>query len=136
MDSRDRLMQDLQVEYDQTMGRLIAANMDFPTRDPGAGGYVYYEPADDWFIVYFGPPTDAATIEINDVISARFDPETWKLLGFEVPSVAAFVKAYPSAAADLTALVELAMVGPGAFQSVPPERAAAFAGDLQSLISA
>jgi hypothetical protein len=125
-----------EAEYDAALERLIAANHDLGQRFEALGASVYYDPEDDWFIISIGEPAESMTLDIDAVLSVRLAPDSWKILGFEMPSLTTFVATHPVAGQDLLPLEEVAARAPGTYVVVPRADVPSVAKDLRELMLA
>ena len=69
------------------LAQIAAANHDLATRIQMLGVSVVYDDDIDILFCQFGPPTEALTETVNDWLAVRVDPETLKILGFELMSL-------------------------------------------------
>jgi hypothetical protein len=69
------------------LAQIAAANLDLATRIQMLGVSVVYDDDIDILFCQFGPPTEALTETVNDWLAVRVDPETLKVLGFELMSL-------------------------------------------------
>ncbi len=133
MDTPTALMKSYQAEYDAALARVRASNADIQERLRTAGLSVYYDPEDDTLIAAIGEQLPAATLDLDDVIMIRHDPETWKVFGFEMSPVKAYLRAHPQVNDWVQHLVRCGLQSPGTFVSVPPLTAAEIAEQASEL---
>jgi hypothetical protein len=126
----------LHYQYDGAVAHLRDANQDLVERVPLLGATIYYDPGDDWFILSIGEPSEAATIEVNDVLNLRYDPATWKIRALEIPRLRAFVADYPEAGKFVQALAELASATPGTHVWVPSGKLPEVGSRVRELVPA
>ena len=134
MDASTDVMKTIAAEYDAARRRVVAENGDLSERILAAGAVLYYDPEDDWFLLSIGEPGEAVTLEIDDVLSLRLDPATWKVVGVEIPDVSAFTAQRPDVAKDILTLVRLAAARPGAYVSVAALQMGQVAAELRELL--
>jgi len=132
----DDTLAKLQQQYEAAAARLRAESRELAERAQLLGVAVYYDPEDDWFILSIGQPSTAATIEVNDVLNLRYDPATWQIRAIEIPSVHAFMDAYPAEGEYIQTLMQLASVAPGTHVPVSPGKLGEVARGLPQLVSA
>jgi hypothetical protein len=103
-----RVRSQVQAQYDGLTERLQTL-----------GGTVYYDPEDAWFLLSIGGPSNSVALEMADEWSWRVDPQTWQILGLEIPDVEAFERAYPPIADSIQYLVQFAASQPRTHVPVP-----------------
>ena len=130
------LAERLAAEYDEALRRVRAENADLAERLIRLGASVYCDPEEDEFILMVGMPGPAATLEVDDVFNLRIDPETWKILGFDVPDVKACALVHPSFVASIRRLIQLALRAPGTYARVEGNQVAEIASSLRQLVAA
>src|SRR5881396_69935 len=104
----DAQVQAMLAEHQAVCRRVQAANVDLVERLQTLDGTAYYDPAEDWFLLSIGEPARGVVLEMADEWHWRVDPDSWQILGLEIPNVAAFERAHPPVAARIRALVRLA----------------------------
>jgi hypothetical protein len=129
-------MSAFEAEYDAALERLVAANHDLGQRFEMLGASVYYDPEDDWFIIAIGEPAESVTLDVDEVMSVRLAPDSWKILGFEMPSLTSFMATHPVVGQDLLPLKEIAARAPGTYVVVPRTDVSGVAKDLHELMLA
>ena len=123
-------------DYDAAVEQVLAANPGVPGTLIGIEGTAYYDPDTGLCIFTFGPPAPCTILELDDTLWFRLDPETDRLLGLEIPSVAAFEEMHPDLAGRVQSLVECGLHAPRTFVPVSPRISDELATDLGVLLRA
>jgi hypothetical protein len=134
MHTPEALIESYQAEYDAALANVRASNADILERLSAQGANVYYDPEDDTLIATVGDQSAAVCLDFDDVLMIRHDPVTWKILGFEVPSVQAFLQAHPHATKWIRDLVQYGLQAPGTFVYLPPSAATGIAEQARELV--
>jgi hypothetical protein len=130
----DARTQALRAAHRAVRRRVYATNGDLGERLQTLGGIAYYDPSDDWFLLSLGQPARGVVLEMAEEWSWRVDPETWQIVGLEIPSVAGFERASTPAAGWLRRLVQFAAEQPRTWAPVPIGEIRALAPDLRALM--
>jgi hypothetical protein len=72
-------------EGDAVLREILEANEDLGTRLATLPIWIYYEPDEDLFSLVLDKPQEALTEETDNGLYVRTDPETLKIVGFEIP---------------------------------------------------
>jgi hypothetical protein len=132
-------MTDAQIEAlvaeQQTVCQQVAAKSgDLVDRLQALGSSVYYDPADDWFLLSIGEPGGGVVLEMADEWNWRIDPETRQILGLEIPNIAALERSDPGLAARIRRLSRIGAAHPCTHVRVPPRESRALAAGMRAFI--
>ncbi len=90
-----------------TLDEILRANADLGRRIDALGISVFYDEEFDIFQIAIGEPVEAITEEIKDGLQMRLDPESLKIVGYEVLRFKHhFLKANPQFSHHFEALFE------------------------------
>jgi len=99
---------------------ILEANADLEERLSRLSFSVSYDEEFDIFVLTIGEPTEAITEEVADGLQLRLDPETLKVVGFEVLSFRRrFLPAHPEFGPHFESLFE----SPIQRRDIPPRGA-------------
>ena len=128
-------MDRLAAEHAALLQRVTAANTDFEQRMQALGLSIYYDPADDCFMLLLGGAGPAANVEVDDTLHYRLDPDTLKIVGFEIPSLTLFASRHPTRAGAVRQLASRAGQHPGTYLRVPHSEAATVQAEARELVA-
>lgn len=122
-------------EHVDLVRRVLGANDDLAERAGDLGIRSIYSPQDDTWSTYIGPSAEALTVNVDDHLLLRYDPESLKLIGLEIIELRGYLSQRPEA---LRLLLNLTRAS-GA--RIEPEESsdatlAAVARDVRELVSA
>ena len=74
----------LEREHREWLAEIRAANSDLEERLGALGITLDYDDERDILFCRFGPPTEALTESVDDLVYVRVDPDTLKIVGLEI----------------------------------------------------
>jgi len=80
------------LEHNEALQEILKANEDLADRMRSLSYHMLYDREDDTLTVTFGEPEEAITESSANRMYLRFEPETLKIVGFEIPHVSKRLK--------------------------------------------